>query len=290
MQANCGRRLAHQLAAEPAPERAERNPAASWFTPDSYSVRPWHRVIGFAPWARAGGDSWCGACRKPGSRTSSAPAGPSLKREEPGLGTGGVSLGRARIPAPQTGNPDRCPPHLRSCRTGGRTVKSIVYDEATIASAWPSWGQPLPRAYPDGDLLVLGLLKGSFIFLGDLVRKIERPLQVDFLWRARMAAGMTTSGVVRLLYDPETRLEGKHIVLVEDIVDSGNTIRKLIGLLQEREPASLAVCALLDKIAMHTPMLEVRFVGFQAPSAFLVGYGLDHSEDFRHLPFIADLM
>jgi hypoxanthine phosphoribosyltransferase len=175
-------------------------------------------------------------------------------------------------------------------RTGGRTVKSIVYDEAAIAAKVAELGAQITRAYPDGDLLVLGLLKGSFIFLGDLVRKIERPLQVDFLVASSYGAGTTSSGHVRLLYDPETRLEGKHIVLVEDIVDTGNTLRKLMGLLRVREPASLAVCALLDKVEVHAPMPEVRFVGFEAPTAFLVGYGLDHAEDFRHLPFIADLM
>lgn len=175
-------------------------------------------------------------------------------------------------------------------RTGGRSVKSILYDEAAIAAKVAELGEQITRTYPDGDLLVLGLLKGSFIFLGDLVRKIERPLQVDFLVASSYGSGTTTSGLVRLLYDPETQLEGKHIVLVEDIVDSGTTVRKLVDMLRARQPASLAVCALLDKVEMHTPMPEVRFVGFQAPTAFLVGYGLDHAEDFRHLPFIADLM
>ncbi len=175
-------------------------------------------------------------------------------------------------------------------RTGGRTVKSIVFTEEAVAAKVTELGAEITRAYPDGELLVLGLLKGSFIFLGDLVRKIERPLQVDFLVASSYGAGTTSSGQVRLLYDPETRLEGKHIVLVEDIVDTGNTLRKLMALLRVRDPASLAVCALLDKVEMHDPMPEVRFVGFQAPTAFLVGYGLDHAEDFRHLPFIADLM
>ena len=175
-------------------------------------------------------------------------------------------------------------------RTGGRTVKSIIYDEATIAAKVAQLGMEITRAYPDGNLLVLGLLKGSFIFLGDLVRKIERPLQVDFLVASSYGAGTTSSGHVRLLYDPETRLEGKHIVLVEDIVDTGNTLRRLLGVLKDRVPASLSICALLDKVEMHAPMPEVRFVGFEAPTAFLVGYGLDHAEDFRHLPFIADLM
>lgn len=175
-------------------------------------------------------------------------------------------------------------------RTGGRTVKSIVYDEAVIAAKVSELGAAITSAYPEGELLVLGLLKGSFIFLGDLVRTVERPLQVDFLVASSYGSGTTSSGQVRLLYDPETRLEGKHIVLVEDIVDTGNTLRRLLVLLRERSPASLAVCALLDKVEQHDPMPEVRFVGFQAPSAFLVGYGLDHAEDFRHLPFIADLM
>jgi hypoxanthine phosphoribosyltransferase len=175
-------------------------------------------------------------------------------------------------------------------RTGGRSVKSIVYDEAAIAAKVAELGAQITRAYPDGDLLVLGLLKGSFIFLGDLVRKIERPLQVDFLVASSYGSGTTSSGDVRLLYDPETRLEGKHILLVEDIVDTGNTLRRLLAVLKDRAPASLSVCALLDKVEMHAPMTEAHFIGFEAPTAFLVGYGLDHAEDFRHLPFIADLM
>jgi len=174
-------------------------------------------------------------------------------------------------------------------RTGGQRLKTVLFTETAIAHRVAELGREITAAYPDGELLVLGLLKGSFIFLSDLVRKIERPLQIDFLVASSYGSGTTSSGDVRLLYDPETRLEGKHIVLTEDIVDTGNTLRKLLGILKDRQPASLSVCALLDKAEMHAPMSEVRFVGFVAPKAFLVGYGLDHSEDFRHLPFIADL-
>jgi hypoxanthine phosphoribosyltransferase len=174
-------------------------------------------------------------------------------------------------------------------RTGGHRLKSVLFNEAAIADRVGELGHEITAAYPEGELLVLGLLKGSFIFLSDLVRKIERPLQIDFLVASSYGSGTTSSGNVRLLYDPETRLEGKHIVLTEDIVDTGNTLRKLLGILKERQPASLSVCALLDKAEMHPPIPEVQFVGFVAPKAFLVGYGLDHSEDFRHLPFIADL-
>lgn len=174
-------------------------------------------------------------------------------------------------------------------RTGGRSIKSIVFDEAAIARRVAELGRAVTDAYPDGELLVLGLLKGSFIFLGDLVRQIERPLQVDFLVASSYGAEKVSSGTVRLLYDPETTLEGKHILLVEDIIDSGKTLQRLLGLLGERRARSLAICALLDKQGAPARPAELRFVGFRAPPAFLVGYGLDHAENFRHLPFIADL-
>jgi hypoxanthine phosphoribosyltransferase len=174
-------------------------------------------------------------------------------------------------------------------RTGGKPVKSIVYDQATIAARVEELGAEITRAYPDGELLILGLLKGSFIFLSDLVRTIERPVQVDFLVASSYGDGKVSSGTVRLLYDPETRLEGKHILLVEDIIDTGKTLRRLMGLLAQRRPKSLAICALLDKQLAAEPRPEPRFVGFRAPPAFLVGYGLDHAENYRHLPFIADL-
>jgi hypoxanthine phosphoribosyltransferase len=174
-------------------------------------------------------------------------------------------------------------------RTGGRAVKSIIYDEGTIAAKVGELGRAITEAYPDGELLVLGLLKGSFIFLSDLVRKIERPIQIDFLVASSYGEGKVSSGTVRLLYDPETQLEGKHILLVEDIIDTGKTLQRLMVLLGRRQPRSLAVCALLDKQLAPEPRPELRFVGFNAPPAFLVGYGLDHAENYRHLPFIADL-
>lgn len=174
-------------------------------------------------------------------------------------------------------------------RTGGRPVKSIVFDEGQIAARVRQLGADITAAYPDGDLLVLGLLKGSFIFLGDLVRQIERPVTVDFLVASSYGAGTVSSGDVRLAYDPRTDLEGKHILLVEDIIDSGKTLTQLVALLGARNPRSLAVCALLHKRLVADPGAEVRFVGFDAPPAFLVGYGLDHAENYRHLPFIADL-
>ncbi len=174
-------------------------------------------------------------------------------------------------------------------RTGGRPVKSIVFDQSTIAARVQALADDITAAYPDGELLVLGLLKGGFIFLSDLVRCIQRPIQVDFLVASSYGDKKVSSGTVRLLYDPETQLEGKHILLVEDIIDTGKTLQRLMVLLAARGPRSLAICALLDKELAADPRPELRFVGFRAPPAFLVGYGLDHAENFRHLPFIADL-
>jgi hypoxanthine phosphoribosyltransferase len=174
-------------------------------------------------------------------------------------------------------------------RLDGRAVRRVALTEEEIAGRVRSLGAEITAAYPDGDLLVLGLLKGSFIFLSDLVRAIGRPLQVDFLVASSYGDAMESSGLVRLLYDPETQLEGKHILLVEDIVDSGRTLQHLVDLLGERQPRSLEICALLHKhIATHLKV-PVRFVGFDAPHEFLVGYGLDHAENFRHLPYVASL-
>ncbi len=174
-------------------------------------------------------------------------------------------------------------------QTGGRELKRIVFDEETIAQRVRALGREITAAYPDGDLLVLGLLKGSFIFLSDLVRRIERPLQVDFLVASSYGEGTVSSGNVRLVYDPETELEGKHILLVEDIIDTGKTLNKLVALLRERRPQSLEICALLHKHVAAYLELDAKFVGLDAPTLFLVGYGLDHAENFRHLPYIASL-
>src|SRR5437867_5395978 len=174
-------------------------------------------------------------------------------------------------------------------QTGGRELKRIVFDEETIAERVRELGGEISAAYPDGDLLVLGLLKGSFIFLSDLVREIRRPLQIDFLVAASYGDATVSSGTVRLVYDPETELEGKHILLVEDIVDTGRTLNRLMDLLQARNPRSLEICALLHKHVAAELRYPTRFVGFDAPNEFLVGYGLDHAENFRHLPYIASL-
>jgi hypoxanthine phosphoribosyltransferase len=177
----------------------------------------------------------------------------------------------------------------RRGQLGGRALRRIVYTEEQIRERVAGLAREISSALdPSDDLLVLGLLKGSFIFLADLVRKIERPLQVDFLVASSYGAGTVSSGEVRLLYDPEAELAGRSVVVVEDIVDSGTTLNRVLPMLEARGPKRLELCALLHKrrARLHR---EARWVGFEAPGEFLVGYGLDYSEDLRHLPYIASL-
>jgi hypoxanthine phosphoribosyltransferase len=175
-------------------------------------------------------------------------------------------------------------------RTGGQPVRRIVYSQDDIARRVHEMGREITAHYPPGEeLLVVGLLKGSFIFLADLAREIARPLHVDFLVAASYGSGMVSTGDVRLVYDPEASLHDRHVLLVEDIIDSGNTINRLIPMLLERGPRSLELCALLHKRIAPPLAREALWVGFDAPQEFLIGYGLDHSENYRNLPFIASL-
>ena len=165
----------------------------------------------------------------------------------------------------------------------------MIYTADEIAARVRELGREIGAAYTPGDrLLVLGLLKGSFIFLADLVREIPLPHQVDFLVAASYGDRTTTSGDVRLLYEPGASLEGRAVVVVEDIVDSGTTLARIVPTLEARGAKSLEICALLHKrlVALEK---EARWVGFEAPPEFLVGYGLDSRENFRHLPNIGSL-
>lgn len=173
---------------------------------------------------------------------------------------------------------------------GGDEPKEIIFSESALAARVAEMGAEITEAYPPGEeLLVVGLLKGSFIFMADLVREIRRPLHVDFLVASSYGTGTTSSGEVRLLYDSGADMTGRHVLLVEDIVDSGTTLNQLIPLLEARGPRSLELCALLHKRIAGGLVREPRWVGFDAPAEFLIGYGLDHSENYRNLPFVASL-
>ena len=175
-------------------------------------------------------------------------------------------------------------------RTGGQPISRILFSEEQIAARVAELGEEIARDIPEGeDILVLGLLKGSFIFLSDLVRQIKRPIEVDFLIASSYGTGTETSGEVKLLYARQASIEGKHVILVEDIVDSGTTLNRLMPILQKQGPTSLEICALLHKHIAKDLVQEPRWLGFDCPLEFVIGYGLDHSEQFRNLPFIGSI-
>ena len=150
-------------------------------------------------------------------------------------------------------------------------------------------GAEITRDYEGKDLLLIGVLKGAVFFLSDLMRHIEVPCEVDFMAVASYGSSTQSSGVVRILKDLDAAIEGRDVLIVEDIVDSGLTLSYLLRNLQARGPASLEVCALLTKPERREVDLPTRYVGFEIPDKFAIGYGLDHAERYRNLPYVAAL-
>jgi hypoxanthine phosphoribosyltransferase len=150
-------------------------------------------------------------------------------------------------------------------------------------------GEAVNAEYADRDLLLVGVLKGAVFFLADLMRHIEIPCEVDFMAVSSYGSATDSSGVVRILKDLDTAIEGRHVLIVEDIVDSGLTLQYLFRNLGARNPASLEVCALLTKPDRRKVELPIRFVGFEIPDRFAIGYGLDFAERYRNLPYVAAL-
>ena len=145
------------------------------------------------------------------------------------------------------------------------------------------------RDYVGKDLVLIGVLKGAVFFLSDLMRQLEVPCEVDFMAVASYGSATKSSGVVRILKDLDAVIEGRDVLIVEDIVDSGLTLRYLLRNLGARNPRSLEVCALLTKPERRKVDLPTRYVGFEIPNRFAIGYGLDHAERYRNLPYVAAL-
>ena len=150
-------------------------------------------------------------------------------------------------------------------------------------------GQEISRDYEGRDLFLVGVLKGAVFFLSDLMRAIEVPSEVDFMAVASYGSSTDSSGVVRILKDLDASIEGREVLIVEDIVDSGLTLSYLLRTLKARDPQSLEVCALLTKPERRQVDLPIRYVGFEIPNRFAIGYGLDHAERYRNLPYVAVL-
>jgi len=174
-------------------------------------------------------------------------------------------------------------------------IAEILVTEEQIQARVAELGRQISNDYRDKvageagqSLLLVGLLRGAIVFLSDLMRAIDIPVQLDFIGISSYGLG-TESGAVRLVMDLETDIAGRHVVIVEDIVDTGKTLSYLLGNLKARNPASLQICALLDKPDRRTVPIEIKYVGFEIPDKFVVGYGLDFAEGYRNLPFVGVL-
>ena len=150
-------------------------------------------------------------------------------------------------------------------------------------------GQEISRDYAGKELFLVGVLKGAVFFLSDLMRALTVPCEVDFMAVASYGSSTDSSGVVRILKDLDATIEGKDVLIVEDIIDSGLTLSYLLRTLRARDPRSLEVCALLTKPERREVDLPIRYTGFEIPNKFVIGYGLDHAERFRNLPYVAVL-
>jgi hypoxanthine phosphoribosyltransferase len=168
-------------------------------------------------------------------------------------------------------------------------IAKVLVDEATIQQRVLELGAAISEAYAEQDLVLVSVLKGSIIFMADLVRAITVPHEIDFMATSSYGAATSSSGVVRILKDLNISIQGRNILVVEDIIDSGHTLSYLLRLLQERQPASLRIVTLLDKPERRDVHIDVDWVGFSIPNEFVVGYGLDYDELYRNLPYIGVL-
>jgi hypoxanthine phosphoribosyltransferase len=170
-----------------------------------------------------------------------------------------------------------------------RSVAEVLVEEESLRTRVAELGEEISTDYADRDLLLVGVLKGAVFFMADLMRQLTVPCEVDFMAISSYGAASDSSGVVRILKDLDIPLEGRHVLVVEDIIDSGLTLSYLMRNLESREPASLEVCALMTKPERREIEVDVRYVGFEIPNRFVIGYGLDFAERYRNLPYVGVL-
>lgn len=168
----------------------------------------------------------------------------------------------------------------------------VMISEADIRNRIAELGQQITGHYRDSgsDMVLVGLLRGSFMFMADLCRTIEVPHEVDFMTASSYGSGMSSSRDVKILKDLDEDIRGKDVLIVEDIIDSGNTLSKVREILSLREPKSLAICTLLDKPSRREVAVNVEYIGFSIPDEFVVGYGIDYAQRYRHLPYIGKVV
>lgn len=168
-------------------------------------------------------------------------------------------------------------------------IQEVLYSEEVLRGKIKEIGARISTDYVGKELLVVGILKGSVVFAADLIRAITIPCELDFMSVSSYGNSSTSSGIVRILKDLDSNIEGKHVLIVEDIVDTGNTLNYLLGYLKARKAASIDIVALLNKEAGRKVDISAKYVGFEVPDEFIVGYGIDYAENYRNLPFIGIL-
>jgi hypoxanthine phosphoribosyltransferase len=170
-----------------------------------------------------------------------------------------------------------------------RAVGDVLIDEDALRGRIAELGREISEDYRGRDLLLVGVLKGAVFFMADLMRELTVPCEIDFMAISSYGAATDSSGVVRILKDLDINIEGRHVLVVEDIIDSGLTLSYLIRNLESREPESLEVCALMTKPERREIDVHVRYIGFEIPNRFVIGYGLDFAERYRNLPYVGVL-
>jgi hypoxanthine phosphoribosyltransferase len=170
-----------------------------------------------------------------------------------------------------------------------QTVEKVLIESSDLSKRVKELADQISTDYAGKNPLLVGILKGAFVFLSDLMRNVSIPVHVDFMQVSSYGSGTESSGIVKILKDLDISVEDRHVIIVEDIVDTGITMKHLMELLSARKPASLAVCTLLNKAERRLVDVDIKYVGFEIPNAFVVGYGLDYAEYYRNLPYIGIL-
>lgn len=168
-------------------------------------------------------------------------------------------------------------------------IKEILFNEYELGEKVKELGQIISKDYKGKDLLIVGVLKGSVLFASDLIKNISIPCEIDFMAVSSYGDSTESSGVVRILKDLDHSIEGKHVLLVEDIVDSGITLNYLLKYLKARRAESIEIVSLLNKPERRKTDINVKYIGFEVPNEFIVGYGIDYAEKYRNLPYIGIL-
>lgn len=170
-----------------------------------------------------------------------------------------------------------------------KDIQEVLFSQQQLEERVDQIAQEITRDYAGKEIVLISLLRGSFVFMADLCRRIDLPCTIDFMSVSSYGSGTSSTGQVQITKDLSGDISGKHILVVEDILDSGNTLSYLLKLLEQRKPASIRLCTLLDKPERRVKPVDVHYSGFTIPDAFVVGYGLDYAEHYRNLPYIGIL-